>query len=190
MSLPPRIGRVIAATFVMWLLVAGCQSNPEPAPLPSPTPSPTPSSSPSPTVAAPTLPPEARGTSTASAKAFVRHYVALINHATASGDTKGLRSHAAADCSSCTNIADRLDEIYGAGGFIRSNGWRIQSIIPVANQPRTTPALQLAVALSPQRVVEREGGPVRSFEGGRQPMTIFLERLSRSWRVARMDLVV
>jgi hypothetical protein len=188
MSLQPRTGRLFATPLMVCLTLAGCQANPEPAPLPSPEPAP--SASPSPTAAAPTLPPDARGTSMASAKAFVRHYVALVNHAMVTGDTQGVRKLALVDCSSCANIANRLDDIYRAGGSIESEGWRIHSLTPVANQRATHPALQMGMALSSQRVREREGAKVRAFDGGRQPMTIFLERRGGSWRVARLDLVV
>ena len=187
MSLPPHIGRVFAATFVMCLLVAGCQSNPEPAPLPSPTPSPTPSSSPSPTVAAPTLPPEARGTSTASAKAFVRHYVALVNHAVASGNSDELARASASDCRSCAAVIMKLNSVYEAGGNIRSDGWKIRSLNVVPGRPTNKPALDVGLHLSPQVVIEKKGAKKRSFEGGRLPATFYLVVSHGTWVVREWE---
>ena len=87
-----RYGKLVGAFLLVTVLggLAGCQGNPEPAPLPSPTTSPSPSPSPSVASAPPVLPNEARGTSAASARAFVRHYVDLVNHAMATGDVEGL----------------------------------------------------------------------------------------------------
>lgn len=189
MSLPPRIGRVIAATFVMCLLVAGCQSNPEPAPLPSPTPSPTPSSSPSPTVAAPTLPPEARGTSTASAKAFVRHYFEAINYSASTGDVSYLRTLGSPECQSCTAIVENIDDIYSAGGLIRTRGWILTTVSPVPGQPSRLPIFDLGVRLSREQIVKKRGVKPTAFVGAKQPMTIYLRRQADSWQVTRLDKV-
>lgn len=186
MSLPPRIGRVIAATFVMCLLVAGCQSNPEPAPLPSPTPSPTPSSSPSPTVAAPTLPPEARGTSTASAKAFVRHWISALNYAGPSGETAQLMRLNASDCAACTAIADLIREASSAGGFIKGAGWEVKNV-RIVYSDKSQVVVDALVNVHPQRIKTDASAPVRRFEGGPRLKTFWLVRAANSWRVARLD---
>jgi hypothetical protein len=186
MSLQQRTGRLFAATLVVWLTLAGCQANPEPAPLPSPEPAP--SASPSPTAAgAPTLPPEARGTSMASAKAFVRHYIALVNYAMASGSLDELKNAGSPGCTSCAAVIDRVERVYSAGGSIRSHGWRVQSISVVPGRSHNAPALDVGLRLSPQVVVEKRGAAKQSFDGGRLPATFYLSETAGTWVVREWE---
>ena len=169
-------------------MLTGCDSNPSPAPLPSESPSPS-SSSPSPTAPPPTLPAAAKGTSEAAAKAFVRYWIDTLNYATATGETNALQNLGTADCESCKNFSDTIDEIYGAGGEVTSEGWDLRSATPVANQPRNMPILQLSMFLHPQTVRKTAGSAREQLDGGRQPMTMFLLRRDDEWVVNRLDLV-
>ena len=181
--------RALGALAVGVMLLAGCQSNPEPPPLESASESPSPSATESPTPAAPTLPAEAKGTSEAAAKAFVRHFFDSLNYAMNSGNTSHLRSLADDGCRSCEAIASNIDKTYGAGGSITSRGWVLQSIHRVPLQPRDRPILDLGVLMTPERVLKRAGGDPKTFEGGKQPMTMYLVTLNGEWRVTRLDLV-
>jgi hypothetical protein len=186
MFLKQRPGRLFAATLVAFLTLTGCQANPRPAPLPSPEPAP--SASPTPTAAAaPTLPPEARGTSMASAKAFVRHYVSLVNHAVTSGSLDELKNAAAPGCDSCDAVIDRVEHVYEAGGYIRSDGWRVRTINIVPGHSPKKPALDVGLRLSPQVVVEKKGGAKRSFDGGRLPATFYLAQSAGTWVVQEWE---
>jgi hypothetical protein len=170
-----------AAVAVGALVLVGCQANPAPPPLESTSTSPT--ASPTPTAAAPTLPVEAQGTSKAAAKAFVRHYIALINHAVATGETTSLLEASDPECSSCEAVIERVDNVYSAGGSIRSEGWRVMSIRPVPGVPRTQPQFDVGVSMSPQRVVEHQGAEVTIYEGGKLPATFTLVRPGSEWLV-------
>jgi len=169
------------------MMLTGCQANPKPPPLEtgdSSSATPTPS----PTAAAPTLPAEAKGTSEAAAKAFVRHYFEVINHAAASGDANALEELSEPKCASCSAIRENIDEIYSAGGEIRSEGWTLLGI-RVIQADRGSAVASLDVKLEPETVVRSSGGESAQNQGSRQPMTIFLSADSGSWRVTRLDLV-
>lgn len=180
--------QALVGLSVLAVLSTGCQSNPKPPPLESASSS-SATPTPSPTEAAPTLPAEAKGTSEAAAKAFVRHYFDALNHGMNTGDTQYLRSLGSAGCESCEAIATNIEETYDAGGKITSRGWVVQSLSVVPRQSRTRPIIDLGVLMSPERVVESEGAPPRDFEGGKQPMTMYLVRTASKWQVARLDQV-
>jgi hypothetical protein len=182
-----RSAALLAAFAAGALALAGCQANPTPPPLASTSTSPTPS--PSPATAAPTLPAEAQGTSNAAAKAFVRHYFDTINHAMNTGEVEQFRLLSAENCESCAAIAGNIDATYAAGGEISSRGWSLRSVTVVPGQPAQAPILDLGVRLTRERVVERAGAEPRTFEGGKQPMTIHLVRQDNEWRVSRLDRV-
>lgn len=130
------------------------------------------------------------GTSEKSAKAFARHYFAQLNYATATGDTAALQALASRNCESCANFGKKIERIYSVGGQIRSDGWEVILAKPVGNQPDTKPILQLAMLLHTQKVSLREGSEMDTFKGGKQPMTMYLERSADRWRVDRLDIVV
>lgn len=178
---------VLGALALGAVVLSGCQANPEPPPIDTASSSPSPS--PSPTDAAPTLPAEAQGTSEKAAKAFVRHFFETLNHAMNSGDTESLRDLASAECESCAAIVENIDATYAAGGRIESRGWLVQSVSVVPGQPKTSPILDVGVLMSRERVLERSGAEPESFEGGKQPMTMYLLHTAGQWRVSRLDRV-
>jgi len=135
------------------------------------------------------MPAEAKGTSEASAKAFVRYYFATINFAARTGDTDQLRELGSPDCTSCEAITENIADIYGDGGNIRSDGWELRSIIAVPLQPRNKPIFDLSVFLNPEQVTSGETGEPEDFEGGKQPMTVYLVRQDSAWHVVQLDKV-
>ena len=180
-------GRAAGCAALLVLGVAGCTSNAEPSPLPSPTSSPSPS--PSSTAAAPSLPPEAEGTSPAAAKAFVRYYFDVINYSARTGETELLRSLGTPSCISCEAIASNIEDIYSAGGHIESDGWQLQSVNAVPRRHPTRPAFDLGVMQSPESVVASEGATASDYPGGKKPMTIYVHGAAGTWQVTRLDEV-
>lgn len=119
----------LALAVVLGVTLSACTETAEPKPLASPaaTASSTAPTSPAPpappsTPTPPTMPPEARGTSAASAKAFVRFYVEMINFATSSGDIEALRALDDGSCRSCAAVAKRINDVYDSGGEDRECG--------------------------------------------------------------------
>ena len=179
-----RTRRVVALLACLAVLT-GCDSNPSPAPLPSESPSPS-SSSPSPTATPPTLPAAAKGTSEAAAKAFVRYWIDTLNYAGETGDTSGLRRVSSPECKSCVGIADKIDRVYEQAGYVRGDGWVIRSMAPVSGQSRARPILQIGMFLSEQDLLERAGGEVQHFDGGKQLMVFRLWNNDR-WVVTEIE---
>ena len=182
-----RRRRALAAALALALAatLSGCQSNPEPPPLERAATSPSPA--PSPTLAALTLPPEARGTSKAAAKAFVRHWVDVLNYAGPSGDTQALRELSYEDCAACSAIADFIDEVHEAGGEISGEGWEVQTAQVVSGERGRDVVVDAQVRVHPQQVRIARHGRTKSFDGGNRLKTFWLSAKAGSWAVARLD---
>jgi hypothetical protein len=176
---------LVYAGVVLCLAVAGCSSNPKPSPLPRADASPIRSVAPSP--AAPVLPAAARGSGGRSAKAFVRYYVRIVNHAAATGDTASLAEVSDGSCDSCDRVSGRIDRVYGAGGRISSSGWVIKSLDLVPRQPVRRPVIDLYLILPAQSVVLRAGSAPKRFPGGKVFTTIRLHREGGRWVVNQWD---
>jgi hypothetical protein len=182
---------VIAAALVSVIAVgtAGCASNPEPEPLPETATSPSATGTPSPSAVAPTLPARAKGTSKASAKAFVRHFFSTFNYAVQTGSTGPLRDLGTSECESCDVLAGNIDAIHQSGGSIRTRGWEVTSISLAPRTDDSTAVLNLGIMQHPERVRSAKGAQPKNYAGGRQPMTIYLTIVKGEWRVMRLDKV-
>jgi hypothetical protein len=173
----------------MLLLVGACQANPEPSPFAGPestAPAATPPSA-SPTATPPELPRAATGTDRAAAKAFVRHYIDLVNHAMATGDVAPVVEASGQACESCEAVVDRVQEVYEQGGSIESQGWKITVISPVPGQPKLSPMFDLGLRLTPQRVFVDATAEPRRFDGGKLPATFLLTRHDGGWVVKEWE---
>jgi hypothetical protein len=147
--------------------------------------SPTPS--PSPTAAAPTLPAEARGTSQAAAKAFVRHYIASVNYAMVSGDIGELVALADPSCSTCGAIAGRIEEAYADGGRLEGGGWRILTLSYLEGERPRSPLVAAGIEISPQTAyASAEATPSQSPET-RGHLDFLLDWNRSGWKVMRLE---
>jgi len=183
----PVIG-VLLGVLVGALVFAGCQSNPEPPPLETESPSPSASPSASPTEAAPTLPPEAEGTDEAAAKAFVRHYVDVLNYSGPAAETEALRALSTRSCSACIGIADFIDGVAADGGQIEGDGWTIRQLTLVTSDPSNTEiVIDALVEVHPQQVRPSSGADLKEFDGGQRLKTFWLKHRSPGWQVSRID---
>lgn len=172
-------------TLVTAVALTGCQSNPEPPPVeaaPSPSPSPTePTTEP-----APTMPAEAQGTSRAAAKAFVRHWIAVLNYAGPNGDAEAIRSISSQDCAACTGIADFIEDVHQAGGTIEGDGWRPRRMT-VVSETQQEMVLDVLTVVTEQRVRTEPAAKVKTFPGGDRVKTFWVSRVNGAWTVTRLD---
>jgi hypothetical protein len=129
------------------------------------------------------LPDAAKGTSEASAKAFVRHYVELVNYAMRTGDVGQLRALSAKGCRSCAAVASNVETVYADGGKLTGKGWRITALQPLANQASSAPVIQAGVRVNPQTKVAALDEEPEHFDGGKQLMTFYLKRVDTAWTV-------
>lgn len=164
-------------------MLAGCQGNPDPPPLESTSPSPSPSPTASPTSSAPTLPPEAEGTSTAAAKAFVRHYVDVINYAMATGDVRLLRALSDSRCKSCVAVVSNIRTLYRSGGFLEGEGWELTQLGVLESTRDGVTIVQTGVIVAQQSRYESAETKPQHFEGGQQAMTFRVANHDSAWVV-------
>ena len=109
----------VALTCAVALLGACSDDEPEAPPTStasSPSISETTETTPAPTP--PSLPPEATTPDAAGAAAFVRHWFDLVSYAYATGNTEPIRNASTAECESCNNILETIEDQYTDGGRI------------------------------------------------------------------------
>lgn len=166
-----HVRRALALALVVPLLLAGCsEDEPEPQ-MPDPPASSEPSPSPS----------EAETPEAESPEEFIRRWAQVLREAQVTGDTGALRQ-LGPDCESCLDTADRVDQIYKAGGVIEWGGWKILSIGPIGDSNREFRVVEKS---APTRYRESSGAPWQLLSGGRSPHVFELERAGTSWLVIR-----
>ncbi|MGH3481434.1 MAG: DUF6318 family protein [Nocardioidaceae bacterium] len=183
-------GRLALASACLTgvVAVAGCNSNPEPAPLATPSEGLSESPSPSPSVAVPpTMPPQAKGTSAASAKAFVRYWVETLNYAGPSGDTDQLDLLSDGSCAACTAIIKFIDGVHADGGSIDGKGWTIKQVKVVAFAPTRMTMVDALVDVQPQSVQRTGGVEPTHFGGGTRLKGFWLVKAGEDWSVSRLE---
>jgi hypothetical protein len=185
-SLPPRrSAALLTAVAVGALALGGCQTNPAPPPLESTSTSPTPS--PSPTITAPTLPAEAQGTSEAAARAFVRHWIDVLNYAGPAGDHDAIREISDRSCTACTAIADFIEQVSTRGGQIDGKGWAVRDVKVVSLDPGKSATIDVVAWVNVQHVRTSAESEVQRFPGGRRLKTFWLAEGDAAWAVTRLD---
>lgn len=184
-----RLSRVVStvASVAVIGLVAGCGGD-------NPTPSAAPSAAASSSTktmlgtSAPPVPARARRSGDDGAESFGRHYVALINYATTTGETDALSDAAAPTCRSCNSLATRIARVYEDGGSIESDGWKVTGVVVVPGQPAARKYLDLAIRQPRQEVIATAGAKVQRFPGGNQALSMTLRYGSGAWVVTSLTL--
>ena len=163
-----------AAVLAPLLLLAACgEDDPEPQiPEPSATPTPTASESPS---AAQESPEE-----------FIRRYVEVEQAMENSGDSSAYRSLIDRRCKGCMQLADRVDDIYGAGGYVETRGWNIIRV-DVTNEADDQASLDLTVQSSPTVFVVSEDARKQQYPGGRLKYSFRLVNEDAQWAVLNIS---
>lgn len=173
--------RRFAVGAALVLALAGCGGDPKADPTSTPSaPVTTPAST---TPSPPVMPEAAKADTKAGAIAFVRHYVALINHAQATGDVDVLSAVESATCMSCQRVRDTITNIYGSAGRIQGGDWNAQ-----IRSAETRPDLEAwsvfaDVWYGPQTVVRSTG--TSHLNGGKGPMTFVVRSVEGEWIVIR-----
>jgi hypothetical protein len=165
-----HVRRTLALAAATPLLLAGCTGEAEPTPkMPDPT---TSSPSPSPT--------ESETAEAESPEDFIRRWADENRKMFATGNTEPFLA-LGPECDDCKRIAETVERIYGAGGKVRWDGWRIRSIGPTGGSG--TNSFRFVVNSAPTRYRESSAGPWKKLEGGRVIQFIKLEPADTSWHV-------
>lgn len=132
------------------------------------------------------MPPEAKGTDEAAAKAFARHVVAQLNYSQVTGDTSGLRLLFDRACAGCAGIVEGLDRVYADGGSVKTKGWSISGLQVTRRQRGVLVVATVDVA--PQIVTAKRGEKPKRFPGAIDTQRrLFLERGKNAWIVTNLD---
>jgi hypothetical protein len=182
-----EVAAVVVAVVVAAGLLASCQSNPAPSPAEGLESSASPSVSASPTPTPPAMPAEAEGTSRASAKAFVRHYISLINFAMATGDVTALENLSSDRCSTCAAVRERIIAVHADDeGRVEGGGWTIasQDALPTgaANEVLISTAIRMA-----EQTVYSSSQPPQTSRQSRGHLDFRLQKKNATWEVARLE---
>ncbi len=105
----------LAVAACLLVLAAGC-TDPEPK-------EPEPSTSATPTVAAPSMPAQAKENTPEGAAAFVDYYIRVLNHAASTGDVTKLSDLSDPECSGCQKYIDLYRNTYANGGSFDGGAW-------------------------------------------------------------------
>ncbi|MGH3358715.1 MAG: DUF6318 family protein [Nocardioidaceae bacterium] len=90
--------------------------------------------------AAPTLPDGAQEDTLEGAKAFIRHYVDLLNYAANTGNVTSLRA-AARGCDGCRKYEELYESTYQNGGYMREPGWHASDMFAAVQGDGSTGVL-------------------------------------------------
>lgn len=175
--------RVAAAVCVLPLVLAGCAGDPEPKLAP---PSETPTTESPSSSAAPTREPWEKKTN-AGAVAFAKHWIAVFNEAQRTGDTDEMRALSAESCGSCTGFARMLEDLYGNGGRLESEGWRVRHAVPAHGLPPDAGRVSMRIERSAQVVRYGDGQPDERFAKSEVTLSARLVWTDAVWRMS--DLV-
>lgn len=174
------VRRLVAAVMLLGLLVSCSDDEPTSDPQ-------EPTSSATPTDRVPPTPPqESRESTGAGARAFVRFWVESFNYAMQTGDTADFRPLSSEECASCTEISKLIEEIYGPGGHVESDGWLIERFTRTSMAGNSKASVRVLITLSPE-VIHRAGQKKPDHRtGGEATATFALWRRNSGWRVSNV----
>lgn len=174
----------LASTLALVAALSACGGDPEPQFEAEPSGEPTTSSPPA--SAEPELWEER---TPEGAVAFAEHWLGLFREAENTGDTVPLREASASACESCTRFAVEIDAIYGAGGAIQSDGWRLVSAGEPAQTGQMSFSVPFDVQQSDQRIRESSESEWKLNRGIKIGLAAEIVWRQGKWQMARLDLV-
>lgn len=167
--------RALGAGVLLLALAACTQPDDDPEPI-----MPSESTSPTSPVSSPTPEPE-------SAEEFVRRWVSLNREMLRTGDKSAFLA-VSLRCSPCQGIADRVSEIYEAGGYVRTRGWTVLRIQRVTRQPASA-QLTVLIRSAPTQYRESSSGEIKALPGGRLIELFELTMKHGEWRMVNFSEV-
>ena len=115
-----------------------------------------------------------------SAEAFIRRWQAAALTAQNEGNTTEYRA-LGPKCRPCVDFADQVDAIYADGGSIELAKLTVEAVESVSASAKQ---FQLTRILGPTRVLNDSGAEEQSLPGGREVLSVFVERSRGEWRVS------
>jgi hypothetical protein len=119
-----------------------------------------------------------------TAEHFIRRWVQEDTRIQATGDTARFRSMSKG-CRGCTKLANLVDRIYSAGGFVHTKGWRVTNISLVGIQSGSKTA-DLFVFSAATMYARSKDSPTQHLASGKAHFQLGLKATSRSWIVSSL----
>jgi hypothetical protein len=113
---------------------------------------------------------------------FVRAWVAEYNAMQNTGETEKFRS-LSLRCKACASVADQMDAIYGAGGYVKTKGWSLTSLRVSKPNGKGQRVVTVEVDSAPIEYVEEAGGPTQSFPGGDSRYELSIAPRTATWNM-------
>lgn len=148
----------------------------------SPTASPTSPGSP------PTLPELANSPTPDGGRAFVSHWIRLLNYATESGTTTELLDASAERCGGCHRIIDTIEQIYAEGGTIDGGTWGIERQRALPLDRGADYAAYVEGRISGQTVQGVEGRKDATFQAGPGYMYAYAALRDGGWQMVFLEI--
>lgn len=189
-----RLSGLAAALAVLGLLLAGCNDSegspapstapppPEPAitvteeatrPAPGPTPWPE-----------PTRPAAMERDDIEGAKAAAQYFLELYAYIFATGDLAEWQSMSNPDCRFCRGAADRVQELFDAGGYATGGSFQVEDVAAeLSSDGNDSFVVALTGVESSSTEYSRDGVELRALQGGNARYTFALTRDSDGWVV-------
>ena len=166
--------RLIALLMTAAFLFAGCtEDNPK---------EPDPTTKPSPTATVPSMPAEATEKTVGGAAAFVKHYVALLNYSSDTGDVAALSEATDPACEGCHAYVSLYRSTYADGGYLRDPGWTVTKIDPEIQNKKLI--VFLSVNAPGGTFKEKSGSPVQESRDEKYNLVITPTLHDDEWKVS------
>jgi len=134
------------------------------------------------------IPEYARTNDDRGAQNFARYWIDTLNKATVTGDTKKLKKLQKKSCETCTDFAKQLDTIYAAGGHVKTDGFKVKSLVKDAGIPKPGAGVSATLNATPQTVVAKKGAAPRTLKGGDLRLRLIMVRVGDHWSMDRIDV--
>jgi hypothetical protein len=120
---------------------------------------------------------------------FVRRWVEVDKEMQNSGDTKEYR-RITRGCEACKGVADQVDAIYSAGGYVKTDGLQVKRIHAGEADANQEVEVRLKVNSTPTEYVEKKGGEVQTLPGGAVGYLMTLHQTDASWLLVQLERLV
>jgi hypothetical protein len=119
-----------------------------------------------------------------SAEHFIRRWAAADIQMQNTGETAPFREMSD-HCHDCLDLANRVDSIYRAGGYIHTEGWSVGKVA-IVSQTGARLLINMHVVSKPTAYRESSNGPRKSYPGGPATYQLGVAKSADSWMVTSL----
>jgi hypothetical protein len=117
---------------------------------------------------------------------FVRRWVEVDREMQNTGDTAEYR-RMTRRCPPCDGVADQVEGIYAAGGYLKTDGLKIRTLRTGSPDANNEVEVRLEARSTPTEYVEKAGGPLKAFPGGLVTYLVTLQPSQASWTITMLE---